>query len=180
MSVIPNLVIPSNSNPLPNTINPPVVASVVPPNSPVNNSTKRFVVIHTKDIDDVDFQKFSSQGKAVKYDVLVESNNNIDVLIFDYLFIDLRVATSRAYFDAQDVSNYNVVAYIDFFEKFDSYTEELQANNVLSTFPPATHFKAAWDASLLQQPTSSPTKCLSVINFAMNFLKSLGNSSVRN
>ena len=179
MSVIPNLVIPNN-NPLPNTIYPVVVPPVQPPNSPVNSSVKRFVVIHTKDIDDADFQKFSSQGKAVKYNVLVESNNNIDVLNFDYLFIDLRVATSRSYFDAQDVSNYNVVAYIDFFEKFDSYTEELEANNVLSTFPPATHFKAAWDASLLQQPTASPTKCLSVINFAMNFLKSLGNSSVRN
>jgi len=160
------------SLPLPSVIG----ASSSPANPP---SLKRFVIVHTVDVPDTDLLSFQNQGKVVQYNVSVEGLGSIDSLLFDYLFIDLRVAPSRSYFDSQNLTNYSVVAYVSFIEIFDAYIESLGANNIISSFPAPTHFKSDWDASLLASATPSPNKCLSLVNYLSSFLASLKASSVK-
>ena len=150
---------------------PPVLNLNPEQRIPVNN--KRFVIIHTVEIPEDDLTTFQSYGNVVNYDYAVEGNINIDNLLFDYLFIDLRNKQSRAYFDTSDLNNYNVICYISFVEEFDSYIENLGANNILCKFPPKQHYKASYDAALLVQNTDAPSKCLSCINYAGSFLGSL-------
>jgi hypothetical protein len=139
--------------------------------APINN--KRFVIIHTVEIPKEDIKTFQAYGRVVKYSYEIENNISLDNLLFDYMFIDMNDKNGRRYYDNSDTTNYNVIAYISFLEKFDSYVYNLEAQNVLSAFPPRVHYKEMFDASLLQTVTDAPSKCLSVVNFLSSFFSSL-------
>lgn len=150
----------------------PAIQNINPPApQPINN--KRFVIIHTVEIPEEDLKTFQSYGKVVMYNYEIENNISLDNLLFDYMFIDMNCRNGRRYYDNSDTTNYNVVAYISFLEKFDNYIYNLDAQNVLSAFPPRVHYKEMFDASLLQTVTDAPSKCLSVINFCSSFFSSL-------
>ena len=155
-------------------LNPPIpaVQNLNPP-APAAPNHKRFVIIHTTDIPEDDMSNFQNYGKVVSYDFHVENNVVIDNLVFDYLFLDLNDKNARRYYDNADLTNYNVVAYISLVEKFDSYIENLGAQNILSTFPPRFHYKAQYDSALLQTVTDAPSKCLSTFNFLTSFFLAL-------
>ena len=155
------------------TLNVPIPALVsLSPVAQVEQ-TKRFVIIHTVDLKESDVDVFRAFGQVVTYDFKVEAHIPIDNLQFDYLFLDLRNKQSRQYYDLADLQEYNVIGYISFIEKFDSYVDSLGCANTLTSFPPRTHYKSSYDLALLQSSTDSPNKCLSIINFAGSFLGSL-------
>jgi len=162
--------------PLPPVLDAPASSPTSAPDEP---NGKRYVILHTCDVSSDDLSTFQGYGKVVQYEASVEGNIAIYNLLFDYLFIDLRVASARLYYDNSSLANYNVICYIHFVEKFDSYIESLGAQNILSELPPKQHFKSTFDSLLLQQNTASPSKCLSCINFGMSFLQSLRASGVR-
>ena len=152
----------------------PAVANLSPP-APSEPNNKRYVIVHTCDIPDADmstFQRYSQN--VVKYSYDIEGSVVIDNLIFDYLFLDLRDAQARKYFDNNDLTNYNIIIYCSFIEKFDAYIENLGGHNILNEFPQAFHYKSQFDSALLTKPTDAPNhSCLSCINYASSFLASL-------
>lgn len=162
---------------LPSVINtivsPPSVPSVLPADSHLPSS-KRFVILHTIPISEQDLANFRGHGKVVQYNYAIESTHNVDLLQFDYLFIDLCDQASRAYYDSQNLSNYNVICYCHNLEQFDRYIESLEVSNVLTEFPLPTHFKNSFDASLLKNSTPAPNnRCLSALNYGCSFLDSV-------
>ena len=165
------------------SLNLPAVIGVppVPPPAPSVPLVpiKKIVILHTIDIPSADLANFQSYGSVVLYDVSVEGKTAIDQLIFDYLFLDLRNQSDRAYYDCSDLSNYSVVCYCSFIEVYDSFIESLGATVVLTAFPQRSHYVSDFNASLLVSPTPSPSKCISLINFLNSFLASLRASSVK-
>ena len=148
--------------------------SAVSPSSVVNIvASTPFIVLHTIDIDETDLAVLKSYGKVVNYDIAVEGSLPLTSLVCDYLCLNLRVKADRNYYDSQDTSQCKVVCYISLLEKFDSLIQDLGCHNVITSFPDKTHFKADFDKLLLANATDSPSKCLSVLNFAANFFASL-------
>lgn len=152
----------------------PAVINLAPPPPPEPND-KKFIIVHTVDIPDADLNTFKRYSQnVVKYDYNVEGSVVIDNLIFDYLFLDLRDAQARKYFDNNNLTNYNIIIYCSFIEKFDAYIEHLGGNNILSEFPQPFHYKSQFDSALLTVPTDAPNStCLSCINYGSSFLDSL-------
>ena len=120
-----------------------------------------------------DLDTLKSYGRCVEYDVKVEGNMDISTLQFDYLLLDLRVKEDRVYFDSQKIVNMNVICLISLLEKFDAFIDNLGCDNVITELPSKQHFRSDFDSLLLKKATESPSKCLSVINFGMNFFGSL-------
>ena len=150
---------------------PPVIALPAPDLQPVNE--KRFIILHTVDIKHDDLALFNSYGIAIQYNAKSESLYNVDSLIFNYLFLDLRKQEDRKYYDLNNFNNYNVIVYCAFYEVFDNYIESLDCANIITKFGERVHYKNMFDASLLQKPLVAPSTCLSIINYVSNFLVNL-------
>lgn len=151
-----------------NTVQVPVMNDVLPLPVP-----KAFVILHTVDFKPIDVDNLKSYGRVVQYDQAVEKSMPISSLVFDYLCLDLRKKTDRSYFDSQDTSGFHVIAYISLLEQFDAFIGNLPCANVIKAFPVRQHLAGDFNALLLKQPTESPSKCLSCITFASNYLASL-------
>ena len=154
-----------------NQIVQPIVQPTVQPL--LQEEPKQFIILHTKDLDKEDIDTLESYGKLVQYSSKVEGSRPLSELKFDYITIDLRNKKDRVYLDSQDIGAFNVICVISFIEKFDSFIEDLACANTITTFPPRQHHKEDYDALLLRKATESPSKCLSLINFASNFFESL-------
>ena len=92
---------------------------------------------------------------------------------FSYLLLNLTKKTDRKYYDSQDTSAYSIICYISVIEQFDALIENLGVQNVITAFPSKQHFQKDFNSLLLASATTSPSKCLSLINFASNFFGSL-------
>lgn len=131
----------------------------------------KFIILHTIDITDADLTIFKRYSQyVVKYDFNVEGLAVIENLIFDYLFLDLRDAQARKYYDTSDTANYNIIIYCSFVEKFDAYIENLGGNNTLFEFPQPAHYKSQFDLALLTVPIDAPNStCLSCLIYGYGF-----------
>ena len=134
---------------------------------------RQMIILHTVDLKREDLTTLESYGKVVQYDVAVEGNMLLPSLQFDYLTLNLNKKADRCYFDSQDTSSCNIIAYISVIEQFDRYIDDLACSNVITSFPPRQHLKGDYDALLLKQSTDSPSKCLSLVTFMSNYLSSL-------
>ena len=138
-----------------------------------SSAPKRIIILHTVNIPSKDLAILKDYGKVCIYDASVESGIPIKDLIFDYLLLDLNDKNHRKYYDRNDTTNYNVVVYISFLERFDTLVDSLESQNILVKFPERCHHKEDYDRLLLSKPSTAPNKCLSTINFCSSFLDSL-------
>jgi hypothetical protein len=134
---------------------------------------KAFVILHTVDFKPADLEILKSYGRVVQYDQAVEKSMPISSLVFEYLCLDLRKKVDRSYFDSQEMTGFNVIGYISKLETFDKYIDNLPCSNIITSFPVRQHLAGDFNSLLLKQPTVSPSKCLSCITFASNYLASL-------
>lgn len=155
-----------------NTVQLPVEVPVVSDSLPLP-VPKTFVILHTVDFKPADLEILKSYGRVVQYDQAVEKSMPISSLVFDYLCLDLRKKVDRSYFDSQEMTGFNVIGYISKLETFDKYIDNLPCSNIITSFPVRQHLAGDFNALLLKQPTVSPSKCLSCITFASNYLGSL-------
>ena len=151
-----------------NTVQVPIVSDSLPLPVP-----KAFVILHTVDCKPAGLEILKSYGRVVQYDQAVEKSMPISSLVFDYLCLDLRKKVDRSYFDSQEMTGFNVIGYISKLETFDKYIDNLPCSNIITSFPVRQHLAGDFNALLLKQPTVSPSKCLSCITFASNYLASL-------
>jgi len=137
--------------------------------SPVAVSVPPVIVLHTIDlpVDVLDILK--GYGKVVHYAPEVEGSYALSSLVFDYLCLDLRKKTHRAYFDSQDTSQFSVICYIIKLEQFDALIEDLECSAVITSFPPRQHFQSDFNRLLVGSSTGSPSKCLSLVTFMSSF-----------
>ena len=135
--------------------------------------SKPIIILHTVDLPDEAKNNLRSYGKFVEYSIDVEGNLPIGSLEFDYLSLDIRERADRKYWDANDTSNYQIVAYISLIEKFDQFIDSLGATSIFTDFPTRQHFKADFDRLLLSSVTGSPSKLLSCVTFFNSFFDSL-------
>lgn len=126
-----------------------------------------FIILHTVDVAKADKLLFASYGPTIFYDWNVEGKILLSQLTpFHYLFLDMRIKEHRVYYDMNDTSGYNVVAYISIMEQFDSFVLSLGAASILTVFPLKQHLQADFNTLLVSTPTPSPNnKCLSVYNY---------------
>lgn len=131
------------------------------------SAQKNFIILHTVDVAKADKLLFASYGPTIFYDWHVEGKLLLSQLTpFHYLFLDMRIKEHRVYYDMNDTSGYNVVAYISIMEQFDSFVLSLGAASILTAFPAKQHLQADFNTLLVSTPTPSPNnKCLSVYNY---------------
>lgn len=136
-------------------------------------SAASVVILHTIDLPADACEIMRSFGKLVQYDPLVEGSLPVATLKFDYLALDMRRKADRIYYDQNDMMAYPVIAFISTIEQFDSLVDSLGASNVITEFPPKTHFREDWDKLLRGSPTPSPSRILSCMTFFSNWFDSL-------
>jgi len=156
----------------------PILQMDAPVTSPVVALVSPVIILHTIDLPPDALAILTGYGKVVHYDSAVEGSHAISSLVFDYLCLDIRKKTDRAYFDAQDTTQFSVICYISKLEQFDSLIEDLGCSAVITAFPPRQHFQSDFNKLLLGSSTGSPSKCLSLLTFASNFFLSLKRKSL--
>ena len=156
----------------------PVLQTEAPAISPAAVLVSPVIVLHTIDLPADVLAILQGYGKVVFYDSAVEGSHTISSLVFNYLCLDIRKKTDRAYFDSQDTTQFSVICYISKLEQFDSLIEDLGCSAVITAFPPRQHFQSDFNRMLLGLSTGSPSKCLSLLTFASNFFLSLKRKSL--
>ena len=156
----------------------PVLQTEAPAISPAAVLVSPVIVLHTIDLPADVLAILQGYGKVVFYDSAVEGSHTISSLVFNYLCLDIRKKTDRAYFDSQDTTQFSVICYISKLEQFDSLIEDLGCSAVITAFPPRQHFQSDFNRLMLESSTGSPSKCLSLLTFASNFFLSLKRKSL--
>lgn len=136
---------------------------------------KRFVVITSKDLTEEDRQAFRNHGKLLEYDYHLV-NVDFETLEFDYLVCDIREKSHREALIKHDLTNYQVVCYINFYEKAEDFVRQINERNpeanVLTKIPKRSINREYFERSLLEEKLVSPSLVKQVLRVLFScFLK---------
>jgi hypothetical protein len=140
----------------------------------VHPVAKKFIICVTKDLEQEDIDLLKEYGRVIVFDAKVYLNVNVNLLVFDYLIMDLRNREDRHYFQQIDLSvleTFNVISICHSFEKFDEYHEEVGSNNILTKLPDKQAFKVDFDKLLLQKKITKPRVVLSCIKSLLRLVQ---------
>ena len=97
----------------------------------------------------------------------------IDSLDYDYIFMDMQNLNCMKQIHKEDLGNYNVCAFVDFYET-GNFDECENIKHVMTKFPVATATKEDFDHELIiEHDVASPAKCLSFVSFFFNIFGKL-------
>jgi hypothetical protein len=135
-----------------------------------HESSKKYIIVSTKDLSKEDKDVFQSYGKLIVYDERYV-NLKYEELEFDYLYVDIRDKISRYNLASQNIQNFNIVVYCAFWEKIEEFIEQLHKKtndeaNVITSIPNKCISKEHFDKSLLVEKLSSPSFLKSVVKYA--------------
>lgn len=148
---------------------PPVIKLADVSASVKSGNPKPLIVLCSRDMSDEDLEKFEQQGKTLKWkDSLI--NVPFSSLEFDYLLIDLRSKNARITIQRQDLSRYNVVAYVWAIQKeTDDFISQSGAI-AISSIPEHAINKADFDQQLLTEKLKAPSVAKSFLRIVMSCL----------
>ena len=138
-----------------------------------DDPAERFIIVHSKDVEEENIALLKEYGKVILFDPLVYMNIPILSLEFDYLLLDIRRREDRYYFQQMEeyLIRYNIISYCYSIEKFEDIHEEIHSVNIMVKFPPKQAFKHDFDRLLLQKKISKPKPALSCFKSALRMFK---------
>ena len=145
---------------------------VVPAGKP--DPAEKFIIVHSRDIEETDTELLREYGKVIMFDPLVYLNVPIQNLEFDYILLDLRRKEDRHYLQQIDsvvLENFNIVSICYSFEKSEEYHEEIGVENIMTKLPAKQAFKADFDRLLLQKKISKPRPAMSLFKSFLRLVK---------
>lgn len=134
----------------------------------------KFIIVHSKDIEENDLDLLREYGRVIMFDPLVYLNVPIQNLDFDYILLDLRRKEDRHYLQQIDpavLEKFNIVSVCYSFEKLEEFHEEIGAENIMTKFPAKQAFKADFDRLLLQKKISKPRPAMSLFKSLLRLVK---------
>lgn len=133
-----------------------------------DNVDKRFVVIYSKTPSDEEYDEFHQWGKVMKWGEQMQ-NVNFDDLEFRYLFIDIRGKPARRALAQHDLSKYNVVLFVSWYEQIEDFIGQVQnkneKSNVLTSVPKKCISRDQFESALLEEKLISPSLWKSFLKF---------------
>jgi predicted kinase len=136
---------------------------------------KRFIVITSKDLTEEDRQSFRNHGKLLEYDYHL-INVNFETLEFDYLVCDIREKSHREALIKHDLTNYQIVCYVHFYEKAEDFVRQINERNpeanILTKIPKRSINRDDFEKTLLEEKLVSPSLVKQVLRVLFScFLK---------
>ncbi len=134
----------------------------------LNPNDKRFVVIYSKTPEKEELEEFMQWGKVVQWgDHYL--NLQFEDLDFRYLFIDIRSKSARRELAQNDLSKYNIVLFVSWYEQIEDFISQIQTknenSNVLTSIPKKCISRDKFEASLLDEKLVSPSLIKSFLKF---------------
>ena len=135
---------------------------------------KRFIVITSKDLTEEDRQCFRNHGKLLEYDYHL-INVDFETLEFDYLVCDIREKSHREALIKHDLSKYEVVCYVYFYEKAENFVKQINERNenanVLTSIPKRSINREHFEKMLLEEKLVSPSLMKQVLRYLLGCFK---------
>lgn len=129
---------------------------------------KRFIVVYSKTPSDEEYDEFTQWGKVMKWGEQMQ-NVNFDQLEFRYLFIDVRGKPARRALAQHDLSKYNVILFVSWYEQIEDFIGQIQNknenSNVLTSVPKKCISRNSFESSLLDEKLISPSMWKSFLKF---------------
>lgn len=151
----------------------------VPKFEDVKKKEDKFIIIHTKDLDDDDFKLLSKYGKAEAYQAYhagLSCDELFNKLKLDYLTIDINNKLYKSFFEGiPNKEDYLIIAIISKLQDYTTFYNDLEkiVRNILHKLPNEQAFKTQFDQLLLMEKLHVPNVCCSCLSFGVNFLDSL-------
>jgi hypothetical protein len=146
-----------------------VVADVVDVIASINNDkAKQLLVLHTRPITKEHLTLFNRYSQKILQWSDLFINMPLSTLEYDYIFMDMQNLNCLKQIHKEDLRNFNVCAFIDFYE-ISNFDDCENVQNVFSKFPDATATKEEFDNELMREhEVVRPAKCLSFVSFFFN------------
>jgi len=135
---------------------------------------RKFVLCLTRDLKEEDLALFKDY-RLVEYEDAIHRNIPISSFAWDIIVFDLREKPDRyAYLKevAPRKEQFNVIVYCHAFEKDDV---DIQADNILTSFPERQARREDWELLLMTQRIRKPKWWLSMLSCVLNFYQKAKN-----
>ena len=133
------------------------------------NESLPMLVLISKDLAPTDQAEFASFGNVVVWKNAWKNIPFAQLQTFDYLIVDMRIADARTQLAKEDMTKYNVVHYVTFFQRVEDYLKQIPGS-VITDVPVNASSKTDFDQQLLNEPLVEP----SVINSLFRFFAVCG------
>jgi hypothetical protein len=132
-----------------------------------DNSDKkdRVVLCYAKDLANEELDSLRENGKILRWSAHL-ANLDFSQLDFDFLLVDLREKDARIQLGKQDLAPYHVVAFTRWFQREDSYIDELHAH-CISSLPKRWVSKQDFLSQLTSPKISSPNALKSFLRLLL-------------
>jgi hypothetical protein len=142
----------------------------------------KFIIIHTKDLENDDYNLLKRYGKVDAYQAYhagLSCNELFNKLNLDYLTIDINNKLYKSFFEGiPNKEDYLVVAIISKIQDYTTFYNDLEkiTRNILHKLPNECAFKNQFDQLLLMEKLHVPNDCCSCLSFLVNFQDSMKKS----
>jgi len=157
--------------PLPPVIQASASSPSASPVFPTVPAGKQTLVLCSKALSQADIDIFSEFGVVLKW---VDKYVNVpftQLQPFDYLIGDMNSKNFRLTLGRTDLTQYNIVSYVNFIQKVEDFIQQIPCNNVLTSIPAHAINKADFDNQLQTAKLVSPSMIKSLFQWVLGCLK---------
>ena len=148
---------------------PPVLSLIADPSPPALALSKKVIIAYAKDLSGEDKLRLKEYGKVLDWDSHL-INLPFSGLDCDYLLVDVRNKAARIELAKQDLKSFEIVSYVSWIQKAESFIEQLNAK-VVTSFPKKSINKDDFDSQLLHDKISKPSFLNAVFRLALQCLQ---------
>ena len=142
-----------------------VVTDVVDVITSQPEKNKQLIILHTRPITKEHLLLFNRYSQKILQWSGLFINMSLSYLNYDYIFLDMQNLNCMKQIHKEDLSNFNVCAFVDYYETT-NFDECENIKHVMTRFPDATATKEDFDNELIiEHDVASPAKCLSFVSF---------------
>lgn len=136
--------------------------------NPNDKNDKPFIIIYSKTPEKEELEEFMQWGKVVQWGDHYQ-NLQFEDIEFRYLFIDIRSKPARRELSQNDLTKYNIVLFVSWYEQIEDFISQIQNknenSNVLTSIPKKSISRDKFEASLLDEKLVSPSLMKSFLKF---------------
>lgn len=125
-----------------------------------------FLLIHSRDIEADERELLKTYGSVFEWDPSFV-NIPLSAHPFDYCLLDIHHKDVRMLLMKTDLTPYHVVIVSRVWESEDDFHEDIQAENVIHSFPPRQAFAAEFNRLLLTPKIRKPSCAKALLRFVL-------------
>ena len=130
---------------------------------------KPFILIHSRPLSQEEKDLLKSYGEVLEYSPAY-TNIPLAKLRFRYLLLDINQKESRVLLQKNSTEAYHVVCICRWWEKEESFLQQLHPENVLRHLPARSPFADDFNRMLLTGKVSAPSCALAIWKLIKSFL----------